>query len=385
MFESKKSSRAATEGSRHIATAVCSETLTESKSARRIARRFDPLTDARWDTFVNKHHRASLFHSSPWLEALNRTYGYKVTGYTTSAPSEELENAMIFCRVESWLTGRRLVSLPFSDHCEPLVDHQDDLQALVALLEEEMRRAKWRYIEVRPFAPIDVPPSLHSRNIHYNFFEVDLRPDLETIFRNLHKDSIQRKILRAQREKLCYEEGTSDLLLNDFYRLMTRTRRRYRVPPQPKSWFQNLIHCFGDALKIRIARKEGRALAGMLTVRHKDTLVYKYGASDFRYNNLGGMHLLYWTSIQEGKASGLRFFDLGRTDADQTGLITFKKRWGAKESLLTYSRYAISEDASHMFDLSSPTRKSTAARELLAYLPNGLLSLLGRALYKHVG
>lgn len=345
----------------------------------------DPLHDPRWTEFVRRSPRASVFHTHEWLDAIHRTYGYQPVVFTTSPPARELRNGLVFCRIRSWLTGNRMVSLPFSDHCEPLVDRQDDLQALVGSLEEEMRRAKWRYVEVRPFAPIDVPTSLHSRNIYYNFFEVDLRPDLETIFRNLHKDSIQRKILRAQREKLCYEEGTSDLLLNDFYRLMTRTRQRYRVPPQPRSWFQNLIHCFGDALKIRIVRKEGRALAGMLTIRHKQTLVYKYGASDFRYNNLGGMHLLYWTSIQEGKACGLRFFDLGRTDADQAGLITFKKRWGAKESLLTYSRYAISEDTSHMFDLSSPTRKSTAARELLAYLPNGLLSLLGRALYKHVG
>ena len=308
MFENNKKNRAMTEG-RHAAAAVCSEAPTESKSARLVAHRFEPLTDARWDPFVSRHPRASLFHSSPWLKALNRTYGYEVIGYTTSAPSEELENAMIFCRIESWLTGRRLVSLPFSDHCEPLVDRQDELQVLVTALEEDTRRAKWRYVEVRPLAPMDVATSLHSTNIHYSFFEIDLRPNLETIFGSLHKDSIQRKIRRAQREKLCYEEGTSDLLLNDFYRLMTHTRRRYLVPPQPRSWFQGLIHYFGDALKIRIARKDGRALAGMLTVRYKDTLVYKYGASDFRYNNLGGMHLLYWTSIQEGKASGLRFFD----------------------------------------------------------------------------
>lgn len=384
MFENNNKNRAMTEG-QHTAAAVCSEAPTESKSGRLVAHRFEPLTDARWDSFVSRHPRASLFHSSPWLKALNRTYGYEVIGYTTSAPSEELENAMIFCRIESWLTGRRLVSLPFSDHCEPLVDRQDDLQVLVTSLEEDTRRAKWRYVEVRPLAPMDVATSLHSTNIHYNFFEIDLRPNLETIFGNLHKDSIQRKIRRAQREKLCYEEGTSDLLLNDFYRLMTHTRRRYRVPPQPRSWFQSLIHYFGDALKIRIARKDGRALAGMLTVRYKDTLVYKYGASDFRYNNLGGMHLLYWTSIQEGKASGLRFFDLGRTDTGQTGLITFKKRWGARESLLTYSRYAVSEDSRHMFDLSSPNQKPMAARELLGYLPDRVLSLLGRALYKHVG
>jgi predicted glycosyltransferase/CelD/BcsL family acetyltransferase involved in cellulose biosynthesis len=353
--------------------------------ARGIVHRFDPLDDSRWDALVSKHPRASLFHSSPWLKALNRTYGYPVVGYTTSAPGAELENAMVFCRVESWVTGRRLVSLPFSDHCEPLIDRQEDLQALAASLEEETRREKWRYVEVRPLKPIEIVTSLHSATLCYNFFELDLRPDLETIFRSLHKDSIQRKIRRAQREKLSYEEGNDDSLLDDFYRLLMMTRRRHRLPPQPRKWFENLVNCFGDALKIRIARKDGRAVAAMLTISHKDTLVYKYGASDSRYHNLGSMHLLYWTSIQEARASGLRFFDLGRTDADQTGLITFKKRWGAKESLLKYSRYSLSKDSSHMFDVSTSKQERSVAREVLSHLPDGLTSLLGRALYKHVG
>ncbi len=292
---------------------------------------------------------------------------------------------MVFCRVDSWLTGRRLVSLPFSDHCEPLVDRQEDLQVLIAALEEETRRERWRFFEIRPLTPMAVTTSLDTATTHYTFHELDLQSELETIFTNLHKDSIQRKIRRAEREKLRYEEGTGDSLLDDFYRLVELTRRRHRLPPQPKKWFQNLVSCFGDAIKIRVARRDGQALAAMLTIRYKDTLIYKYGGSDARYNKLGSMHLLFWASIRDARASGLRYFDLGRTDADQFGLITFKNRWGAKKSLLTYSRYALSGELSRAFDLSSAKARSGHARGLLAYLPDGLVSLLSRALYKHVG
>src|SRR4029077_8977833 len=132
--------------------------------------------------FVARHVRASLFHSSPWLKALNHTYGYPVVGYTTSAPGEELKDAVVFCRVESWLTGRRLVSLPFSDHCEPLVDRQEDLQVLIAAVEEETRREKWRYFEIRPLTTMAIRTSLHTTTTHYTFHELDLESDLETIF-----------------------------------------------------------------------------------------------------------------------------------------------------------------------------------------------------------
>lgn len=345
----------------------------------------DPLSDSRWDAFVTKHHRASLFHSSPWLTALNRTYGYSLIAHTTSPPDGKLENAIVFCGVESWLTGRRLVSLPFSDHCEPLIDRESDMQTLIAFLHEEMKRERWRYIETRPLTPPSIVTPMFVAKTYYSFHHLDLGPDLATIFRNLHKDSIQRKIRRAEREMLAYEEGRTDALLTDFYRLFTSTRRRHGLPPQPRKWFENLVSAFGDALKIRIVRRNDRALAGMITIRHKDTVVYKYGGSDPRYHNLGSVHMLYWTSIQDAKSSGARFFDFGRTDADQTGLITFKNRWGASESLLTYSRYSLSENVRHMFDLFPAKPAAEVARKALSYMPNRLTAILGHSLYKHVG
>jgi len=84
-----------------------------------------PLEDPRWITLSLEHPRASVFHSVEWLKALQKTYGYEPLAYTSTPPGAPLSNAVVFCRVSSWLTGQRLVSLPFSDHCEPLVEGVD--------------------------------------------------------------------------------------------------------------------------------------------------------------------------------------------------------------------------------------------------------------------
>jgi CelD/BcsL family acetyltransferase involved in cellulose biosynthesis len=351
----------------------------------KVARAIDPLHDRRWDEFTAKHPRASVFHHSAWLEALSRTYGYKPVAYTTSAAGQELENAMVFCRVESWLTGRRLVSLPFSDHCEPLVDTPEDLDAITVAVEQDFQREQWRYIEMRPLRPLEIITSLPHATVPYTFHQLDLRPDIDTLFQNCHKNSTQRKILRAQREGLEYREGSSEELLDHFYHLLAYTRQRHHRPPQPRTWFVNLIECFPETLKIRVAYKDGRPVASVVTIRHKDTMVYKYGGSDPRFNNLGGMHLLLWTAIQEAKAAGLGCFDFGRSEAGQDGLITFKKRWGTTQSDLMYSRYGLSEDVVHMFESSGSNWKARLATYLLAHMQPGMLSLAGRALYRHVG
>ncbi|HLX86814.1 MAG TPA: GNAT family N-acetyltransferase [Terriglobales bacterium] len=356
----------------------------------------DPLSDPRWDKLVASHPRASLFHSSGWLRSLALTYGYRPVAYTTSAPGEPLRTAAVFCEVDSWLTGRRLVSLPFSDHCEWLVDNvdnndkdrgrdRDDERAICGALERAVATEDWRYVELRPLHAIGTPMWLSRSTVRYTFHALDVRPELETIFSNFHKSSIQRKIRRAEREKLVYREGRSDQFLNDFYRLFRMTRARHRVPPPPRRWFENLIRECGDGLKIRAAYVSGRAVAAIITVRYKDTMMYKYGCSDTRYNRLGSMHLLFWNAIQEAKAAGLSCFDFGRTDADQQGLITFKGRWGAAETVLDYVRYSAAGSSAHLFDLRGGKWKAAAAKFVLSHLPSRAVAMIGSSLYGHVG
>jgi len=371
-------------------TAPCSELLypaefikLESPSTQ--ACWFDPLEDSRWDEFLLQHPRASIFHSSAWLKALSRTYGYTPTACTISADVQNLKSAIVFCRVQSWLTGRRLVSLPFSDHCEPLIDIAEDAQSLVHELEQEVRREQWRYIEIRPLEPFEINTSLSRSTVTYAFHQLDLRPNIDVLFRNFHKSSIQRKILRAAREDLNYREGSTEVLLDHFYELFKVMRKKHKLPPQPKKWFVNLRDCLGEAFKIRITYKDNQPIAAMITIRYKDTLIYKYGCSDPRFNNLGSMHLLFWVAIQEAKTSGLRFFDFGRTDAGQVGLITFKNRWGATQSTLTYLRYGVSANSTHLFDLPYMKWKSKAAKHLLSHVPASVLSIVGKMLYRHVG
>ena len=351
----------------------------------RLAQCIQPLEDPRWDSFLQAHPRASVFHSSAWLRALSRTYGYEPVAFTTTRDGQDLQNAMVFCRVESRLTGRRLVSLPFSDHCEPLLDTDDDLEVLAAAIEQECRREQWRYVELRPLAQLAIATELHHTAVPYTFHQLDLDPDLATLFQNCHKSSTQRKIRRAEREGLTYAEGSSVALLDQFYRLFVVTRKRHNLPPPPRHWFANLVDSFAGALKIRVAYRQGIPIAAMITLRHKDTLVYKYGCSDARFHNMGSMHLLYWKAIQDAKACGLRRFDLGRTDADQQGLITFKSRWGATQSVVTYSRYSLSAQAAHVFDLSAAKWKSRVAKSLLSNLPLEALSVIGRVFYRHIG
>lgn len=341
----------------------------------------DPIHDPRWDELAQRHPSASVFHTPGWLQALARTYGFAPAVLTTSAPGHELTNGIPFCRIESWLTGRRLVSLPFSDHCEPLADNPQDLHELLDYLRRALPAETWNYIELRPLRGVSSLQELamFKPSQSFCFHHLDLKPCLDELWKRLHKDCVQRKIRRAERDGLREESGRSRPLLDKFYRLQLKTRRRQQLPPQPFAWFRNLAESLGERLTIRIASKEDCPVAGILTVRWKNRVMYKYGCSDEHFSSHGGMQLLFWKMIQEAKSDGCEGLDLGRSDCDNPGLIAFKDRWGATRTTLTYLRYP--EHVSH----DAQNWRTGIARKVMAHLPDGPLSLAGRLLYRHLG
>ncbi len=282
-----------------------------------------PLADRRWDDLVARHRHASVFHQRGWLEALSRTYGYEPLVLTNSPAGSTLESGMVVCRVSSWLTGTRLVSLPFTDHCEPLLNDPAETRTFTKWLRDECDRNRQQYVELRPLSELQITESGLKPTGAYWLHELDLGYGLEQIFRRLHKNSFQRKIRRAERERLSYEVGRSRQLVDEFYQLLLMTRRRHHLLPQPRSWFTNLVECMGDKAEIRIARKCGTPIAAMLTLRHRSLVVFKYGCSNAAFHNLGGIPFLFWRLIEECKLSGSRKDRLGPFGTRSQGLSCF--------------------------------------------------------------
>ncbi len=338
----------------------------------------DPLRDPRWAEFVSRQPQSSIFHTCEWLEALRRTYGYEPVVFTTDSPAEQrLSDGLVLCEVNSWLTGRRLVSLPFSDHCQPLISSPRALQIILQFLQTSRQ---WKYVELRPLTDVGIDAGTHFiESESLDFHCIDLRPDLEVIYRKFHDSCVRRKIKKAEREGLAYRTGRCDTLVNEFYGLILLTRRRHKLPPQPLAWFRNLVRSLQDRLTIHMLTHNGRSVASILTLLHKNVLTYKYGCSDARFHHLGGMPLLFWKAIQEGKQMGATEFDLGRSAPEDPGLSAFKQHLGATSSALSYYRYP-----------NSPAKSAVGQRAILirqayAHMPSPIFVEMGRLVYRHLG
>ncbi len=340
----------------------------------------NPISDQRWPDFLNRHPHAHVFHTPGWLQALQRTYGFLPIAFTTSPATSDLNNGIAFCHVDSWITGKRLVSVPFSDHCDPLFHNPDDLNQLASDLGTECARGQYKYVELRPRMTI-MPGSSFYVADRFLLHRLDLTPNIDDLFHGFDESCIRRRIRHASKENLAYEQGRSESMVREFFRLMVMTRQRHQLPPQPIEWFFNIVEFLGPAATIHLIRKDTLPIAAILTLGYKRSLVMKYSCLDENYKKLGPMPLLLWEVIQYAKQHDYLEFDLGRCDIGDQGLATFKTRLGAVASELSYWRHTLTGGAQQTH--SGRDSQLRVAKRLFMHMPRALLVASGRVLYKH--
>jgi lipid II:glycine glycyltransferase (peptidoglycan interpeptide bridge formation enzyme) len=170
--------------------------------------------------------------------------------------------------------------------------------------------------------------------------------------------------------------GIAERVLRTVY----HDQERHGVPPQPYSWFRNVLDCMGDLAEIRmVSAGRDAPAAAVLTLRFESSVVYKCGGYDEKFKHLEVMPLLLWRAIENAKARGATEFGLGRSDESNAGLVAFKDKWAKDPSRLVYWRCSA-------LPLSSSTEnwKLKGAQFLFAPSPSSVLTAAGRMLYRHV-
>ena len=89
------------------------------------------------------------------------------------------------------------MSLPFSDHCEPLVDGPKDIEQLRCSLEDLLNKEHLKYIEIRPASARFEGEQGFGKAKAFWFHKIDLRPSQDELFRSFHKG------LRAKKGSPC--------------------------------------------------------------------------------------------------------------------------------------------------------------------------------------
>jgi Acetyltransferase (GNAT) domain len=295
----------------------------------------DPLREPAWDHVIALHRDGSCFHSTAWARVLHQTYRHQPF-YLQFFYRRRLAALIPLMEIRSPFTGRRGVCLPFSDSCEPLFFEPDIVGFVRDRLLSFAQQRRWHHIEIRGGRSLQLAPEPAPR--FYGHI-LELNGDCTQMFGRF-ASSVRRAIRKADRSEVNAVTVRNREAVDDFYRLHVETRRRHGLPPQSASFFRNIYeHVIKPGVGfIVLARRGSRTIAAAIFFRFGNNAVYKYGASDNRFQEFRANNLVMWHGIQFLVRIGVKKLHFGRTDCGNDGLRRFKLSWGTQEEVINYHR-----------------------------------------------
>lgn len=347
--------------------------------ARAEARLIDPISDPQWLELL-LDRPSLLFQSPAWMKAIARTYGFPIRAVALYEKGR-IQAGLPFALVEDEL-GPRVVALAFSDFCDPVGPRPAQVSTLLRFLVKlyPQRQIKLRFVSAK--AP---PPGLGfalKKTARWHGLALEGKED--ELFAGL-SPRFRRSVLKARKQDLSVRR-LKKAELKDFYCLHLKVRKdRYRLLAQPYNFFENVWDAFvkpRQGFFLGAFTPEGRLAAAHCLLFWRETLVYKFGASDYTFTNKGANHLLHWEGARYGLKHGFTLFDLGLSDDDQPGLIEYKRGLGATEKTIAfYERPAPAdppEAQSFRAAIAELTRFATGPE-----VPDHVTAKLGEALYRY--
>jgi len=171
---------------------------------------------------------------------------------------------------------------------------------------------------------------------------IDLTPDLDTIWKNIKKDSTRRPIRRAEEAGVVIKRNEN---FDEFYEIYRThlSRKKYHIIPYHKESLKKAGTLF-------TAELNGEVLGGSIFIEDQDHMLAHTGASkiidnDKPLNTLKGQasRLIKWEAMKYAKKKGIKEFDMGGLFTDS--LNSFKESFGGKR--VTYYAYYKDYDTSY--------------------------------------
>ena len=341
-----------------------------------------------WDKMVEEHPFGCVFHTSAFKRVISETFSHMVPYYLALVDeNRNVKGGLPLFLVKSWLTGRRLVSLPFAFYSDPLVHCAAEFSQLFVQAMRILKAEKASYLEIKARNSTDCLQRLDMLQpvFYHKTFWIDLTPGIEDVWQHLQKTSVQQRIRRSAQEGVLIRSATSEQDIIVFHEMLTATRKRLGLPPQKREFFLAIWKYLGprNMADFLIAELRGRPIGGINIYMFGDTVYAGYLANDPEYWRLGVDQALSWRAIQTGVRNHCRVYDIGKTSPYAERLIAYKERWGAHELVTPCFYYPC------LRGVSSLNNERTLSYKVMTMmwrrLPDCLLRMGGRFAYRHLG
>lgn len=346
---------------------------------------FSPQEEKRWNEFIESHNLGTVFHTSHWAKVIQKTYGFEPLFFINT--DGDIKFGFPFFLIRNKIRCTRLVCLPFTDECPPLLIPELNTKGkemTISAILETIKKERIKQIEIRGGEKDLLTKASFVGYNYYRKFYLDLSKGIDLLWKGFKQKSIRYPIKKAQSYGIRIAHSTKSEDMTTFYKLNLLTRKKHGVLPQPYKFFLNIYQeIINKELGfISIAYYNSIPIASSIFFTYNKIIHYKYNASNVDYLRYQPNHLILWDVIQWGVTKSYKTLDLGRTTLDNKGLMSFKRHWGAQEFDLPYYYWP---EIKGISGTKESSWKYRAASLVLRKTPIPILKIAGKLFYKHLG
>lgn len=295
-------------------------------------RPYTSADEGRWNDYVDRHPEGTIFHRIPWKKSVEQSFGHKshyLIAETLEGGGSCFVGLFPLFRLQSFLFGDYLVSVPFAELGGPLADDERTLALLVEQGEKLSQELKADYLELRSRKAL---PGFKVKSLYYNFSR-EIYPELEANMLAIPRKS-RAAVRQGIKSGLTAECGNH--LLDQFYEILARNYQDLGTPVFSRNFFRNLLDNHNECSQIMVVRtKEKQPAATILTFFYRDRVIPYYAGSLHEFRKLSPNDFKYWELMKYGCEKGYRVFDFGRSK-EGAGSFDFKRHWGFEPEPLAY-------------------------------------------------
>lgn len=309
---------------------------------------YSPNDEKEWDSFVENHKKATVFHTMKWKNVLEETFKYKSEYLLIKDPDERLIGISPSFSVKK-LFGKVIVSQPFFEYGGPLIEtgFDDALNDILKFNIKKVDENKLKYMEIKLlpdgndecYIKNGFCKQLKGFNFYIDIKDKDFENDIWMgLYNNKVRNSIRHGIKSGLR--IIQEENT-----NIYYNLYLKTMTKLGSPPYPKILFENIKKYLGTSVRFTFAYMGEIPIAGLCTLIYNNRVLIIGNVSDPNYRYVNANDVLYNEQIKNAILNKFDTIDFGRTRPNSS-YESFKKKWGATRTNMYSYVYPLSEEES---------------------------------------
>ncbi len=334
----------------------------------------------RIERYVAAHAEGTPFHRPAWLLATARGTGNRAAALLAERHGE-IAGLVPLLDVNSALFGRVLVSSGFGVGGGVLADSPADARALLGAVEEFAGRHAIPSAELRGGPMPEDRPGWRVRHDSHCGFTAPLAADDEAQLSWIPRKQ-RAEVRKGLGEDLTIAIGAGDADRAAHYAVYAESVRNLGTPVFPRQLFAEVLDSFGEDADILTVRHRGRAVASVLSLYHRGTVMPYWGGGLFAARQLRANDRMYYELMLHARRRGCTQFDFGRSKTG-SGPYAFKRNWGFEPEPLGYASWTAVGAAPRDAD---PTSQKHAARiALWKRLPLPLANALGPLIARGLG